>query len=300
MRPRHLVALVAGALLTAGCAAETAGPAPRDPATLDGPVVVLAAPEGVDAAEVLGVLDRRLIAAGLGRAAADPAHPAHVRCLLDGETTVAQAQRLAPRLAGPGTLEFRVVAPDSEARAEAARRADLKEFYRTPFGLRWVPRADEGGDVLIEVPEEPAEKALRRAEEESAPPERIRELRATLDASRAAEVFTGDDLGAAEARRTPPEVVVHFAMSPGRATAFEDFTRRNLKQQLAILLDGAVRLAPVIQSPLPGEGVISGGGASGFEASEAAVLAAILDGELRLPVALEIVRVEAPGDAEPR
>ncbi len=51
---------------------------------------------------------------------------------------------------------------------------------------------------------------------------------------------------------------VAFKFNSDAADKFYDLTKKNYKRQLAIILDGIVITAPVIQEPLRGEGVITG------------------------------------------
>ncbi len=69
--------------------------------------------------------------------------------------------------------------------------------------------------------------------------------------------------GAALADATPGtgemgSVVVNFVMTPEGSRTFADLTSRHIKRRLAIILDGKVMSAPVIQSRISGNGQISG------------------------------------------
>ena len=67
-----------------------------------------------------------------------------------------------------------------------------------------------------------------------------------------------------------------FEMVEGRKAEFESFTARHVNRRLAIIVDGRVLAVPSIRSPLPGAGIITGGGASGFTREDAESLAAVL------------------------
>jgi len=74
---------------------------------------------------------------------------------------------------------------------------------------------------------------------------------------------------------------IDFAMQPEAAIAFGVVTRENVGRRLAIVMDGKLYSAPVIQSPIEtGRGQISGH----FESTEAFQLAAALDTPLPVPV----------------
>ena len=81
--------------------------------------------------------------------------------------------------------------------------------------------------------------------------------------------------------------VVSFKLKSEGADLFATWTKANIGSYFAIVLDGAVKSAPYIQSAITGgEAQISGGGASGFAADEAANLVTILKfGSLPFPIA---------------
>jgi preprotein translocase subunit SecD len=81
--------------------------------------------------------------------------------------------------------------------------------------------------------------------------------------------------------------VVSFKLKAEGADLFATWTKANIGSYFAIVLDGAVKSAPYIQSAITGgEAQISGGGASGFAADDAANLVTILKfGSLPFPIA---------------
>ena len=76
---------------------------------------------------------------------------------------------------------------------------------------------------------------------------------------------------------------VTFELKANRKRAFHEFTRKNVGRLMAIVLDDECQMAPVIKSPIPGEGVIEGN----FGAEEAGDLRLLLNAGA-LPVPLEI------------
>lgn len=79
-----------------------------------------------------------------------------------------------------------------------------------------------------------------------------------------------------------PEISLRFNTEGARL--FSDITRENVGQQLAIVLDGELYSAPVIQEPIPGgEASISGD----FTIKEAYGLANVLENPLETPVGIE-------------
>jgi preprotein translocase subunit SecD len=160
----------------------------------------------------------------------------------------------------PGRLEFFVVAmpaesveggPGRETEERRKREAQGEGYSGPPTGFRWAPlRLAPGQDRLVEVP--------------------------------VAGAFTGADLDPAGIRVRSGDFgvgyVIDFAIRAGRAADFGDFTERIVKRQMAILIDGAVEVAPMVQERLPSGGHISGGGMDGFTKQEALHLAAVLTG----------------------
>ena len=81
--------------------------------------------------------------------------------------------------------------------------------------------------------------------------------------------------------------VVSFKLKSEGSELFATWTKANIGSYFAIVLDGAVKSAPYIQSAITGgEAQISGPGASGFAVDEAANLVTILKfGSLPFPIA---------------
>ena len=84
---------------------------------------------------------------------------------------------------------------------------------------------------------------------------------------------------------------VGFSLTPDGARRFTDLTARHIGKSLAIVLDGQVQSAPVIESAIPGgEGIIRGG----FSPQEAADLALLLQAGA-LPVSMTFLGGEYVG-----
>lgn len=69
---------------------------------------------------------------------------------------------------------------------------------------------------------------------------------------------------------------VRFDFKADRARDFGDFTKAHINKLLAILLDGELTSAPRINSEIPGSGIISGPGHTGFKLEEQKHLLTIL------------------------
>ncbi len=87
------------------------------------------------------------------------------------------------------------------------------------------------------------------------------------------------------------EYVVNFELTEEGTSAFADFTRANVGRPLAIVLDGQVISAPVINEPITaGAGSITGG----FTFEDANNLAVVLRYG-SLPVPLEVIEIKSVG-----
>jgi len=87
------------------------------------------------------------------------------------------------------------------------------------------------------------------------------------------------------------EPEIHFTLDGPGAERFGEITRDNLHQRLAIVLDGELYSAPVIQSPIEtGSGQITGQ----FDQKEAFELANVLENPLRAPLRIDESREVNP------
>ena len=91
--------------------------------------------------------------------------------------------------------------------------------------------------------------------------------------------------------------VVSFRLDTVGAKRFADASRRHVGRRIAIVLDGKIVTAPVINSPiLSGSGIIEGGGTTGFTVEEARDLALVLRaGALPAPLRIIEERTVGPG-----
>ncbi|HEU4393954.1 MAG TPA: protein translocase subunit SecD [Planctomycetota bacterium] len=174
-----------------------------------------------------------------------------------------------------GSLEFRIVADaqtTQNQRAERDRKAAAKEPYQPARGYQWYP-GDDGQEYLLEVDDIAAENdwkaaaaKLDQARKDGKPAADITALEA--EAANAKRVFedlarlerwTGQHLQSVSAAKSMdgPGFEVLFSITAERASAFGEFTGGNLRRQMAIVLNGSVNTAPVIESKLPGSGKIS-------------------------------------------
>ena len=100
-------------------------------------------------------------------------------------------------------------------------------------------------------------------------------------------LLSGGIKSATVMRGAADQMEIGFKFHPEAAKQFAQITRTNVGRRLAILLDGQLQTAPVIQSPIEGgAGVISGN----FTPKEAFKLACALETPLPVPVKIVLTR----------
>jgi preprotein translocase subunit SecD len=246
-----------------------------------------------DIDRVCRVLSRRLTGAGLGDQAITSRGPLERTEISVTFKASPDREAVLRMLERPGTIEFRIVAPAEDTRKWRQISEELDGPLVAPKRFAWVPYAADRPECLVVTPERPIAAHIEKLLASGLPDDDVvvESLRGDLERVRRDEVFTGDQLQRVEVHRQSTQVLVYFAFREDRKTSFGEFTERHVKELLAIILDGKVESAPVIRSRLPGEGIIEGGGATGFTEREARELASVLEAGA-LPVRL--VRVEAP------
>ena len=100
-------------------------------------------------------------------------------------------------------------------------------------------------------------------------------------------LITGRELNRGVGQNNEPTIL--FSLNPPGAERFKRETGRSVGRRLAIILDGSVVSAPVIQGPIASEGQISGR----FTVQEADDLAKILRAGA-LPVTVKVLQVSMP------
>jgi preprotein translocase subunit SecD len=249
----------------ARAALEEALPAPEETVTLT--FRVEDAQEPVE--DIASAVDHRLRSLGMGSAEALAGDPPRLVCQVrDGDP--AHRFRVIGVITTRGRLAFWICAPEREIAVEKSRRSGMGAEYRPPGpSYRWLESArdDTWGDVLVIVPEPGS-----------------------------TDDFTARDVASAEPRPADGEDgwLVHFEFVEERKQAFHDFTARHIGRRIAIVIDGALRSAPIIRSPLPGFGVIEGG-AGGMSKDEAHGLALILGIRRAYDATLVLESAEEPG-----
>jgi len=148
-------------------------------------------------------------------------------------------------IARPGVLEFRLVDPDSN---QDIKNGAIKPGYEV---LRLKQRMRDGRERIEEV------EVRKRAE------------------------MTGSIIkNALVVRGNLGEPEIHFTLDSQGTERFAVITRENVHQRLAIVLDGELYSAPVIQTPIEtGSGQITGQ----FDNKEAFELANVLENPVDVP-----------------
>jgi SecD/SecF fusion protein len=152
---------------------------------------------------------------------------------------------LRQMIARSGVLEFRLVDPDSD---QDIKNGEIKPGYEV---LRLKQRMRDGRERIEEV------EVRKRAEMTSS--------------SIKSAMVVRDNLGRPE---------IYFTLGSQGTKRFADITRENVHQRLAIVLDGELYSAPLIQTPIEtGSGQITGE----FDNREAFELANVLENPLDVP-----------------
>jgi hypothetical protein len=123
----------------------------------------------------------------------------------------------------------------------------------------------------------------------------------TIDPAEFPALFSGDEVESAAVKDDPDHGrIIEFVLKPEGAGLFEDYTTANIGKYFAIVLDGKVLTAPVINSAIPGGHVqIESGGIGGYPLEAARDLVAVINvGALRYPLA-EISNEIVPAGASP-
>jgi preprotein translocase subunit SecD len=231
--------------------------------------------DGNDAIAATRVLARRLDGSGLAGVEIVPT--------VAGEVIVMLPRALAPNLNSivelaerKGSLAFRITADQTEQRKW--RELKQAQDVAPPPELAWIATKDGGPDLLVHTPERPYFVALQKLKKRGVP-EDAADYKAVLESYEKTvrqEVFTGADVVRAEAEHMQARHLVFFAFNDDRKPFFKEFTSKHVGEMIAIIIDGKVEAAPMLKSMLPGEGIIEGGGSTGFTQHEAQDLAAVL------------------------
>src|SRR5213083_836922 len=168
-----------------------------------------------------------------------------------------------------------------EARDQLSRVAKLEFRLVYPDNGEKLKAIDEGKDVI--PPEYRIESYKLQREGEKPIEERLL-VKKKADLS-------GDRVSSAGASYEKDGWVVHLRFDPEGAKKFGDITAAHVHHRFAIVLDGAIQSAPVIQDAIyGGDAQITGR----FTEEEARGLASVLQNPLQTPVSIEEERSISP------
>ncbi|MFN3410230.1 MAG: protein translocase subunit SecD [Limisphaerales bacterium] len=171
--------------------------------------------------------------------------------------------------------------------AESEKEAAKQQIQKAAFlEFRLVhPNSDQlldprTGELISGVPE-PGYVVMRRKERL---PDGTEQVEAVLVRNRAERGLNGSYVrGARVNRGNLGEPIIEFELNQEGAVLFGEITRENVKRRLAIILDGELYSAPVINEPITGgRGQITGR----FDARQAFELANVLNNPLRAPLSI--------------
>jgi SecD/SecF fusion protein len=203
------------------------------------------------------VLRRRVDRLGIAEPVIQPSGANHILIQLPGLSEAQQTEARA-NIEKAAYLEFRLVHKDSEA-------------------------------LLKENIIEPGYEVLKLKVKNQDGTERLEPL---LVEKRLANGLTGKFIKRAfpsrEQYSNAPEIEFEFDAEGARR--FSEFTGSHIGDRLAIVLDGELETAPVIQSQINGRGVITGN----FDIAEATSIANVLENPLETPVHIDEVRQVDP------
>ncbi len=168
-----------------------------------------------------------------------------------------------------------------EARDQLSRVAKLEFRLVYPDNGEKLKAIDEGKDV---IPPEYRIEGYKLQREGEKPIEERLLVKKKADLS-------GDRVSSAGASYEKDGWVVHLRFDPEGAKKFGDITAAHVHHRFAIVLDGAIQSAPVIQDAIyGGDAQITGR----FTEEEARGLASVLENPLQTPVSIEEERSVSP------
>jgi SecD/SecF fusion protein len=210
---------------------------------------------GAALSQAIEVLRRRVDKFGVAEPLLQPQGSDHILVQLPGLSAAVQEEaRIA--IQKPAFLQFKIVHPDSDKDRDAGIAQPGYEFIRRKDRL---PNGQERTEV-VEVKKNKAD-------------------------------MTGGIKSAMVVRGNMGEPEISFTLDSKHADEFGQLTRDHVHERMAIVLDGELYSAPVINSPIEtGSGQITGQ----FDQKSAFELANVLENPLRAPLDLEASRSVDP------
>ena len=178
-----------------------------------------------------------------------------------------------PLIQPEGNNRILVQLPGLSAAVQESAKVAIQKAAFLEFRLVSPTSDQDIKDGIVQ----PGYEVLRRKETMRNGRERVEEV----EVRKRAEMTGSGIKSAMVVRGNLGEPEIHFTLDSKGAERFADITRDNVHQRLAIVLDGELYSAPVIQTPIEtGSGQITGQ----FDNREAFELANVLENPLRAPL----------------
>ena len=224
--------------------------------------------------QAVEVIRKRIDVFGVSEPIISPVGGDRILIQIPGLDT-AKIQEARDQLSRVAKLEFRLVYSDNGQKLKAIDEGKdvIPPEYRIEtykLGAEGAPMTNEFGDTVAGAKEKPREERL------------LVKKKADL---------SGDRVSSAGASYEKDGWVVHLRFDPEGAKKFGDITAAHVHHRFAIVLDGVIQSAPVIQDAIyGGDAQITGR----FTEEEARGLASVLENPLQTPVSIEEERSVSP------
>jgi SecD/SecF fusion protein len=224
--------------------------------------------------QAVEVIRKRIDVFGVSEPIISPVGGDRILVQIPGLDT-AKIQEARDQLSRVAKLEFRLVYPDNGERLKAIDEG--KEVIPPEYRIETYKLGAEGAPMTNEFGEE-----IAGAKEKSREERLLVKKKADL---------SGDRVSSAGASYERDGWVVHLRFDSEGAKQFGNITAAHIHHRFAIVLDGVVQSAPVIQDAIyGGDAQITGR----FTEEEARGLASVLENPLQTPVSIEEERSISP------
>ncbi len=224
--------------------------------------------------QAVEVIRKRIDTFGVSEPIISPVGSDRILVQIPGLDT-AKIQEAREQLSRVAKLEFRLVYPDNGEKLRAIDEG--KDVIPPEYRIDTHKLAAEGGSMTNEFGETVAGSKEKPREER-------------LLVKKKADL-SGDRVSSAGASYEKDGWVVHLRFDPEGAKKFGDITAAHVHHRFAIVLDGVIQSAPVIQDAIyGGDAQITGR----FTEEEARGLASVLENPLQTPVSIEEERSISP------
>jgi SecD/SecF fusion protein len=224
--------------------------------------------------QAVEVIRKRIDVFGVSEPIISPVANDRILVQIPGLDT-AKIQEARDQLSRVAKLEFRLVYPDNGQKLKAIDDGKdvIPPEYRIEtykLGAEGAPMTNEFGETVAGAKEKPREERL------------LVKKKADL---------SGDRVSSAGASYEKDGWVVHLRFDAEGAKQFGNITAAHIHHRFAIVLDGVIQSAPVIQDAIyGGDAQITGR----FTEEEARGLASVLENPLQTPVSIEEERSISP------